>query len=87
MPSKNNFHRLESSFVVVVVIGQQTHSNLAFEHVPLSKLALNAHCWTVLSLHSIVIVNNKNYKSRSYSKVMVYDINIKLWNNDIFFLK
>ena len=82
MPSKNNFHRLESSFVAVVIC-QPIHSNWDFEYVPLPKLVLNVRCRKALSLHSIVIVNNKNYKSRSYSRAMVYDIIIKLWNNDI----
>jgi hypothetical protein len=44
MPSKNNFHKLENSLAVVMVvfvIRQQTHSNLDFGRVPLSKPVLN----------------------------------------------
>lgn len=84
MPSENNFHSPESRFVVVVIC-QKTRSNLDFDCVPLPKLALNILCWTVLSLHPIVIVNNTNYKNRSYNEVMVYDIIIKIWKNDKFF--
>jgi hypothetical protein len=80
MPSKNNLRRLENSLVVAVVeiIVQNNYSYQDFEYVLLPQLVSETRFLTeLLPLTSIVIVNNKNYKNRSYDIVMIYDINIK----------
>jgi hypothetical protein len=80
MPSKNNLRRLENSLVVAVVeiIVQNNYSYQDFEYVLLPQMVSETRFLTeLLPLTSIVIVNNKNYKNRSYDIVMIYDINIK----------
>jgi hypothetical protein len=80
MPSKNNLGRLENSLVVAVVeiIVQNNYSYQDFEYVLLPQMVSETRFLTeLLPLTSIVIVNNKNYKNRSYDIVMIYDINIK----------